>query len=751
MTPFRIRFARVSLGWVLVFALLMVFHRERRTFAQQATPRNTTTQPAWPEVAPILYDNCTTCHHPHGNGPFSLLTYEDARRWGPQIAEVTSSRYMPPWLPAHGYGEFAEERSLSSRQIDTLVAWVKAGMPQGDAHEAPSAPSYTDDWIGGKPDLILKVQMPFSLPAGGTDLFHNFILPFPLKQARYVRAMEIRPSAPEVVHHANVLIDRTASLRRLHPADWQNGVEGMELNIDAGNTFDPEGHFLFWKPDTPVIAEEPGMAWEIDPGNDLVLNMHLKPSGKPTLVSAEIGLYFTSAPPTRQPMLLQLEHDDALDIPAGDAAFTVEDHLKLPVAVDLLGIYPHAHYLGKDLRGWAILPDGSRRWLIWIKDWDIDRQAVYRLRQPLHLPRGSVVSMRYTYDNSAANPHNPHIPPVRVHAGQRSEDEMGHLWLQVLASPAGPNAPDPRLQLEEAWMERRLEKTPNDPVARYNLASALEGEGQFKQAAENYAALLKLQPNDPRALNGAGTALDASGDWQAARVAFERAARVAPDDCDARFNLARVDLRHNLPAEAESEFRYMLGRCPEDAPVHSGLGAALAAEGQNAAAQEQFQAALRIDPNDFTANYNLGTQQLQAGDAETARLELSKAVQANARDTDAREHLALACAQTGRISEAIEQMRAAAVAAPDDPDVHAVLAQLLSAAGEDAQAIQEEKESLRLRSGDADQWNNLGVMQARVGDQAAAAADFKRALELQPGHTAAAANLQRLQRAAKTH
>ena len=153
-------------------------------------------------------------------------------------------------------------------------------------------------------------------------------------------------------------------------------------------------------------------------------------------------------------MLLQLDRDDVLDIPAGDENFVVEDSLTLPVDVEALGVYPHAHYLGKDMQAWAMLPNGQKKWLVWIRDWDIDRQSVYRYREPVYLPKGTVLHMRYLYDNSAANPRNPHDPPFRVRAGNRSEDEMAHLWLQVLPVHADPNGPDPRLLLEEAWMRQ---------------------------------------------------------------------------------------------------------------------------------------------------------------------------------------------------------------------------------------------------------------------------------------------------------
>jgi Flp pilus assembly protein TadD/mono/diheme cytochrome c family protein len=696
------------------------------------------------QIAPLVYNNCTTCHHPGGAGPFSLLTYEDARRWGPQMATVTSSRYMPPWLPEHGYGDFADERRLTNHEIALIARWVQNGMPQGDPSASPAAPTYHETWQYGTPDLILTVQQPFALAASGTDVFRNFVLPYPLKQRHYIRAMEIRPAAPQIVHHANILIDRTASFRRAHPAEWKAGVPGMELEVDTGNEFDPDSNFLFWKPDTPVLVEPEGMPWRLDPGNDLILNMHLKPSGKPELAAAQIGLYFTDQPPTKKPMLLQLEHDDALDIPPGARNFVVEDSLRLPVDVEVLGIYPHAHYLGKRLEAWATLPDQQKKSLILIPSWDIDRQSVYRYRSPVFLPKGSVVHMRYVYDNSSDNAHNPHVPPVRVKAGNRSEDEMAHLWLQVLPVNTPSKGPDPRLLLEEAWMRNWLSKDPNDIIPLYNLASALAGQGKYQDAIVAYRHALALHPGDERTLNELGAALENSGDWQQAQKVFNQDVAAHPETCNARFNLARSDLKHDQASAAEEQFRTMLAQCPADAAVHSGLGVALESDGQVEAAEAEFHAALQIDPQDFTALQNLGSLALQANQPRQAAEFLEVAVKERPTDADAHQQLAEAYGLSGRIDDAMNQLHQAIALSPDDPDLHSLLSQALAGTGQLEQAIVERKAALHLRANNADDWNNLGVLEAKAGRIAEAREDFRHALQLVPDHAQARANLQRL-------
>jgi Flp pilus assembly protein TadD len=653
----------------------------RSTVKAAVVPNPSQTNPTWArDVAPILYKNCTTCHHPGGAGPFSLLTYADAKRWGAQVVKVTQSRYMPPWLPELGHGDFADNRRVPDANLALVKKWFEAGMPEGDAKAAPTAPVYDTTWQMGKPDLILKQARPFTLPAGGTDVFRNFVFPYPLKDGHYIRAMEIRPGAAQVVHHANVLIDRTGSFRRQHPSDWRVGVPGMEILLDAGNTFDPDSHFLFWKPDTPALIEPEGMPWSLEAGNDLILNIHLKPSGKAETIDAEIGLYFTGKPPTKQPMLLQLDRDDALDIPAGDKEFTVEDELTLPVDVQALGVYPHAHYLGKDMQAWATLPDGEKKWLVWIRDWDIDRQAVYRYREPVRLPKGTVLHMRYVYDNSAANPRNPHDPPVRVRAGNRSEDEMAHLWLQVLPAHADANGPDPRLALEEAWMRNRLRHTPNDRVSLYNLAAAFAGEGKFAEAVPEFQQVLKLAPGDAETLTALGAALDGAGDWQGARAALQQAvgspAAEKQQVCDARFDLASLDLRHEELAAAKTELEAELVACPDDADAH--------------------------------------------------------------------ELLARADAQAGDLDGAEKELRETARLKPEYAAVYSELAQVLGQAGKLEPAIVEQQAALKLAPDDADGWNNLGVLEARTGKTAAARGDFEHALKLQPDHAQARANLARL-------
>jgi len=590
------------------------------------------------QIAPIIYKNCSGCHHAGGSGPFALTSYAEAKRWASTIESVTQSRYMPPWLPEPGHGDFAGSRRMSADEIALLKRWAEEGAPEGDPAEAPAAPVYKSDWQLGPPDLVLEVDSPMQVPASGTDLFRNFVLPFPLKQSKWVRAMEIKPGSPRVVHHANLILDRAETLRRTHPGDWQQGIPGMDVVVDAGEGFDPDGHFLDWKPDSSALVEPAGMAWRLDPGNDLVLNMHLKPTGKPETIRARIGLYFTPDAPTKLPILVQLEHDAALDIPPGDANFVVEDKLTLPEAVDVLAIYPHAHYLGKRLEGWADLPDGTRKDLILIPSWDIDRQSIYRYAAPVALPAGATIHMRYSYDNSAANPHNPNSPPIRVTSGNRSVDEMGHLWLQLLPHPAPGEKEDPREPILRAWMENVLAKSPSDATALFNLASLDMSESDYADAAALYRQALKSRPNDARMRTALAAALLQCGDEPHAREQLLAAIAADPTYPDAPYNLALIeaaanqlaeavkhlettlalepgnlDARHGLVAlyaaqnllpEAIREQKSVLALSPTAAEWND-LGALLARSGDDPAAAEAFRRALMLDPANAQAQANL--------------------------------------------------------------------------------------------------------------------------------------------------
>ncbi len=520
------------------------------------------------DIAPIVYRNCAVCHRPGEAGPFPLLTYEDVKRHAHQIAAVTTRRYMPPWPPQPGYGEFQDERRLTDAQIRLISDWVRAGAPEGPVSEIPPPPHFTDGWQLGPPDIILQASRPFSVAASGPDIFWNFIFKPEIKSTRYVRAIEIRPGGADGarnIHHANLLVDRAGSTRRLEVSPGA-GFPGMDLTIDR-NPLDPDSHFLFWKPGTVPYSEPEGLAWRLDPGNLLVLNTHLQPTGKREQVQPSIGIYFTDKAPTRFPILIQLEHDGALNIPPSRGDFLVSDDFRMPMDVDVLAVYPHAHYLGKLLEAYATLPDGTRKWLIRIPDWDLNWQAVYRYREPVFLPRGSIVSMRFHYDNSAGNPRNPNSPPKRVQAGDQATDEMGHLWLQVL--PRGHA--DRRRELQEALMRHRLDKYPNDFSAHLNLGALLMSRLDAQDALPMLEAAVRIDPLRPEAHDMLGSALQSFGRSAEAMDQFRLALKAQPDYMNARYNLANALARAGKLDEAIENFRQVAAAYPTSTRLQNEL------------------------------------------------------------------------------------------------------------------------------------------------------------------------------------
>jgi Tfp pilus assembly protein PilF len=559
------------------------------------------------DIAPIVYHYCSSCHRPGEAGPFPLLTYQDVKKHGHQIVAVTQTRFMPPWLPEPGELKFADERRLTDEQIATIRKWVDLGMLEGKPADLPPRPKFVEGWQLGQPDLILKAEKPYILPASGIDQYWNFILPVPIDGTRWVRAVEIHPGDKRFVHHANVYLDRYETARRMEKEKGA-GFGGMEIRIDS-EIFDPDSHFLFWKPGTVASSEPDGMALRLDKGTDLILNSHLQPSGKPEPIQPSIGLYFTEKPAAVHPMLLQMQNDAALDIPAGESNFVVTDEFKLPLDVDLLGVYPHAHYLGKDLLATAMFPDGTTKTLIHIKRWDVNWQAVYRYAEPVQLPKNTVLKMRYVFDNSEENTSNPNHPPKRVVGGNLSTDEMAHLWLQVVPKNDPGQTGDPRMVMQEAWAKHEVEKSPGSFEARYNLGEMLQARGDLDGAVEQFDFAIRIRPNDAVANNALGGALLAKGDLTGAVKQFDVALKAQPDYFDAHYNRGTALAAQENYTGAVAEFAEAAKLNPNDANAQANWGTALVQLGRLQDARSHYEAALRIDPGNELARDNL--QQLE--------------------------------------------------------------------------------------------------------------------------------------------
>jgi hypothetical protein len=268
---------------------------------------------------------------------------------------------------------------------------------------------------------------PFAIPAEGPDIYRCFVIPLGLDATKYADAIEFRPSNPRVVHHALLFLDRSGTARK------KEAEPGVGYDCFGAPGFLPVGGLGGWTPGSPPIHMPEGASMALSRRSDLVIQLHFHPTGKPESEQTEVAFSFTAQPPRRRLMDIPLGSQN-IDIPPGDKTYKAKDHFTVPVDVDVIGIIPHAHYLCKDMKGIARLPDGSTRWLIWIRDWDFNWQEHYRYRRPLHLPAGTRLEMEFTYDNSEGNPRNPSHPPRRVQWGPDSSDEMAGLHVQVFAS-----------------------------------------------------------------------------------------------------------------------------------------------------------------------------------------------------------------------------------------------------------------------------------------------------------------------------
>lgn len=555
-------------------------------------------------IAPILYRQCAQCHQPNGPAPFSLITYDDVRRHAAQIADVTARRYMPPWKPEGGRGDFAGERRLSDAEIETIRRWAASGRLEGDRSDPPPARPSTSGWQLGPPDLIVPLPE-YTLRADGVDLFRNFVVAVPGSVTRYVRGIEFRPGG-RGVHHANIRVDPTPASRRLDDADPGPGYEGMILH----SADYPDGHFLGWTPgQAPPLASN-DLAWRLDAGDDLVVQLHLQPTGKAEAVRPSIGLYFADRPPARTPSIVRLGRQN-LDIPPGTRDYRVTDTYVLPVDAEIRAIQPHAHYRAQSVTASAVLPDGTRRPLIEIRHWDFNWQDEYRYATPFWVPAGTTLEMEYLFDNSDGNIRNPSHPPVRVSWGWRSSDEMADVWIQVMTRDQSDRARltvDARRKMaaeDAVGCETLIARQPDYADLRNDAANLYLELGRPADALRHFEVVAQLQPQSARAHYNVGVALEVSGRAVEAAPHYEAALQIDPGYSLAHNNLGNLRLANGQIDEARREYERAVASGPRNAEAHNNLGAALLASGDAAAAILSLRQAIDLRPVYPEAHFNL--------------------------------------------------------------------------------------------------------------------------------------------------
>jgi Flp pilus assembly protein TadD len=363
----------------------------------------------------------------------------------------------------------------------------------------------------------------------------------------------------------------------------------------------PEGHFLGWTPGQVAPLLPADFAWRLEPPADLVVEIHMQPSGRAESVQPSIGLYFGDQPPTRTPAILRLGRQN-IDIPAGDGHYVVTDSYELPVDVEVEAVQPHAHYRAHDVRGDATLPDGSIVPLIHVADWDFRWQHVYRFVKPLPLPKGTTIAMRYVYDNSASNPRNPQRPPTRARWGQRSADEMGDLWIQVLTRTERDLVTLTRefrtkVAAEDViGYETEISARPSEAALHDDAAMLYLELGRADKAIEHFKAALALKPPSAAAHYNLGTALTVARRLDEATAEYTEAIRLDPLYIKAHNNLGNVWLAQGRTADAIREFGEVVRLQPASASGLANLAAAFAAAGDFERAVANADAALRAQP-----------------------------------------------------------------------------------------------------------------------------------------------------------
>jgi len=371
-------------------------------------------------VAPILNEHCVQCHRPGEVAPFSLLGYENAKKWSTMAATVTHRRQMPPWKAKDGFGEFADANRLTDEEIAILSNWDKASAPRGDKAKEPKPPTFTSEWALGRPDLIVSQSKPYEVTPEGTDEYRNFIIKTNFPEAKWVKAMDVKPGNPRVVHHVICYLDNTGQSEKL-AAKATDGKEGYVTFGGVG--FLPNGSFGGWAPGLRARALPAGKAFKLEPGTRLVMQVHYNKSGKTEMDKTQLGIYFAKEPVDQQVELAWL-FNLLLKIPAGEKAHKQVYTQFIPADITVYGVMPHMHLLGKEMKAWVEKPDKSTIPLIYIEDWDFNWQLNYQFKTPVKVPKGSKIIVEAVYDNSSGNPNNPNNPPKQVHVGEGTADEM---------------------------------------------------------------------------------------------------------------------------------------------------------------------------------------------------------------------------------------------------------------------------------------------------------------------------------------
>lgn len=386
-------------------------------------------------VEPILQSSCQECHRPGEIGPMPLLTYEQTRPWAKAIKAAVLQAKMPPWPADPDYGKFANDRSLTKAQIDTLVAWADSGAAEGDRADAPKPRTWVDGWNIPKPDHVVEMPQPFEMPAEGTVEYQYIVVPTGFTEDKWVQMVEIRPSDRTVVHHAVIFIREPGS-RWL--AGAQPGVPYVPKVSGPGQRFgNTQGAgndvLTIYTPGMVPGVWQPGQAKQIKAGSDLVFQMHYTASGKAAKDQTRIGLVFAKEPP-RERIITIGALNNQFTIPAGASSFKAEARAPVMNPMKMLSLFPHMHLRGKAFQYDIVYPDGQSETILKVKNWSLNWQLSYQLAKPIELQPGTKIRATAWWDNSPNNPANPD-PTMDVKWGEQSWEEMLVGFFDVAVDP----------------------------------------------------------------------------------------------------------------------------------------------------------------------------------------------------------------------------------------------------------------------------------------------------------------------------
>ncbi len=377
------------------------------------------------EVAPIIFKNCAACHRPGEVAPMSLMTYKDARPWGKSIREKVTERIMPPWHADPKVGHFQNDRRLSQKDIDTLVAWVDGGLKEGDAKDLPPAPTFEPGWNIGKPDVTFSLPKEYSVPAQGVVAYQTFTVDTNFTEDHWIQAAEIRPGNTAVVHHVIVYVQEPPDSPRA-PAGAQIRMPGQAEQAQGAAPVNPRGAnrwFMVGRaPGVPPLVFPESRGKLIKAGSKLFFQMHYTPNGTAATDRTTVGFVFAKHAPEFEVKTLGVANP-RFEIPAGDANYKVESLAVFTEDSHLWSFLPHAHLRGKDFTYRMVYPDGRIQELLNVPHYDFNWQTSYVLTEPLAVPKGSRLEVTAHYDNSTANRFNPD-PTKAVRWGDQTWEEM---------------------------------------------------------------------------------------------------------------------------------------------------------------------------------------------------------------------------------------------------------------------------------------------------------------------------------------